>query len=235
MKPEMKIEVLRPSASRPDLLRRTHEEFLKRVHYSGGFLFGMHEDVLQINPSIEALQWAIKTGYFTMTDDPPVGQGNSLRRLILTAKSKYIFQFEDDWLFLRDIDLDQVIQIMEENPEVNQICFHKRPIMEMKGPFKKEQVSKSGFPLVVSPHWNFLPAVWRLSYIQPFFAESFGIMNKNFAWQLNEMVKQIPGGAGFRDHEWMKANVGAYFFGKHGEETYIKHLGIVSARLGELS
>jgi hypothetical protein len=108
--------------------------------------------------------------------------------------------------------------------------------MERKGDFEKRQCAFSGIPLVLSPHWMFLPGIWRTSFIKPFFENDARPFPKSsvFAWEFNRLVKKQENVNTFRDADWMQKNVGAYIYGSHGGGYFINHLGLNSARLGEV-
>jgi hypothetical protein len=183
------------------------------------------------------LEIAKNYGYVIASNEPPIGQGDSIKEILDKVprdKFQYVFNFEDDWEFIRGIPFDDMVKVMDENDDINQICLHKRPIMGEKYGFIKEQVEKSGFPLCVSPHWNFLPALWRMAFIYPKWKHF--VRSSVFSWDFNAYMKGIDkkDGANYRDHVWIKANLGTYFWGQHGEPPFINHLGINwSARLGE--
>ena len=219
------IDVIRTSTSRPSLLEKSHYSFMNKVHYSDGFRFLLHEDVIKSEESIKCFLFAKNTGYKISLNLPPIGHGCSLQSLILFVNTKYFFALEDDWEFLRDIDLNLIVNLMENNPDINQITFHKRPIMGQKGNFEKRQIERDGINLVVSPHWNMLPSLCRTSFILPYFTKPLALLDSNFVWTLNKQIKQLERIEDIRDCEWTQKNMGTYFFGKHGEGTFIFHLG----------
>jgi hypothetical protein len=227
----MIIDVIRPSASRPDLLKTTHEEFLKRAIWNGGFRFVLHEDVIEAKKSQRCIEFGLEQCYTVQISNPPVGQGESVHSLWKESKTDYIFHLEDDWLFIRDFDLNKAVSLMNNHPEVNQICYHKRPIMAEKGEFKKEQIDFDGQPLVLAPHFGLLPGLWRRSFFNDRW-KTFPL-SSNFGGEINMHLKGIGPSGEFRDHEWMKLHIGAYFWGKHGEDPFVQHLGIQSRRMGQ--
>ena len=221
------IDIIRTSVSRPGILKKSHESFLQRVHYSGEFRFLLHEDVIKNEESIRCCNWAKENGYEVSVHYPPIGQGGSMCTLIDLVQTEFYLTLEDDWEFLRDIDLDPVEKLMKNNLDINQITWHKRPVMDHKGNFQKVHIVRDGIDLVVSPHWNMLPSLCRLSFIKPFFKDAIDGIDPNFNWTLNAKIKGLPHTTTplMRDHEWVQQNMGTYFFGKHGEETFIFHLG----------
>jgi len=223
------IDVIRTSASRPNLLEKSIEPFNKFVKYSRGFRILFHEDVLNRSESKKCIEIAKKHFDEIYSHDHPITQGVSLDFLLRKTETKYVLNWEDDWEALREIDLDLVVKVMDENSDVNQIAFHKRKIMANRYTFIKKEVVRSGIKLTTNPHWAFTPALWRRDFIMKYWKTPPA--GENPVWFINPLVKRHNG---MCDADYMIKNVGAYFLGPIGEPAFVWHLGFQnSVRTGE--
>jgi len=223
------IDVIRTSASRPDLLQASLEPFKKFVKYSGRLRVLFHEDVLNKEASKECIRIAKENFDEVFMHNPPINQGPSIDFLLRRTATDYVFNIEDDWEVIKEIDLDLMVKIMEENSDVNQIAFHKREIASERHGWKKKEVEKSGVCLTTNPHWAFTPALWRRNFIMKFWRTP--PRNLNPVWFINPLVKR---GKKMPSADWMILNVGSYFLGRIGTHAYVKHLGFQnSVREGE--
>lgn len=224
------IDVIRTSASRPDLLEKSTESFNKFVKYSGGLRVLFHEDMLNRPESKKCLQIAERFKFNDIYSHyPPITQGPSLDFLLRKTETTYVLNFEDDWEALREIDLDLAVKIMEENPDVNQIAYHKRKTMADRAGWVKKVVERSGIKLTTNPHWAFTPALWRRDFIMKYWKTPPA--EENPVWFINPLVKRRRG---MPDADYMIKHVGAYFMGPIREPAFIWHLGFQnSVREGE--
>lgn len=228
----MEIDIIRLSASRPEMLMASTERIMERLKFSGSIRMILHEDVLNQEASSEVIRYAEKSGYFSVIGrhDPPITQGRSLDWLLRRTTTKYVVNFEDDWLWLRDdFDLDLVVQIMEENPKVNQIAWHKRAIMTHRYSWQKKEVERSGQKLTTNPHWAFTPAIWRMSYVRGFWQKPPPKVNP--VWFINPLIKGKCKATDIKDEsnmpcaDWVIDNSGNFFLGGFKEPAFVEHLG----------
>jgi hypothetical protein len=205
---EVVIDIMRTSASRPDFLEHSTEKLIKHLKYTGLFRWLIHEDQLDKNRSDECMKYINECGVYNVIDRhyPPLGQGHSLGWLLNKVRTKYVLNFEDDFEPIKDIDIDILIKLMNDNPDINQIAFHKRPIMKKKPHFIKKQVIKNGITLVTNQHWAFTPSIFRLSFLKPKW-QNFPV---DPHWKMNGILKQHKK---LRDADWVMKNVGTYFLG----------------------
>jgi hypothetical protein len=168
---------------------------------------------------------------YIIIDNPNVGHGKSLDRLLMSTQTKYVLNWEDDWRMLRDIDLTELVQLMNKYDVINQICFHKRKIMSEKkyngGVFQKQEINYDGITLTTNLHWAFQPALWRKSFIMKYWIYGCG---NNVAWNINHKMK---GHIKNFDAKYVIENFGTYFYGGIGtKESYVlEHMGRDCSRL----
>jgi hypothetical protein len=215
----VKLDIMRTSASRPELLKKSTESLLENIKFSGELRWIFHEDILNKDKSAQCISYIenLTINKKLLIDKPPIGQGASLTRLLNTVKTKYVLNWEDDYTAEREIDLDLVVKILDENVDVNQISFWKRQTMSEKPGFKKKETIRSGQTLTTNPHWAFTPAIWRVSFIKPKWKNG-----PEIHWFIQPILK---GGTGMRDSNWIIANLGTYHLGPIGENRYSYHIG----------
>jgi|WetSurMetagenome_2_1015567.scaffolds.fasta_scaffold03350_11 hypothetical protein len=215
----MNLDIMRTSASRPTLLKQSTESLLKNLKFSGELRWVFHEDFLNKERSNECVDYinSLDINKVLLIDKSAVGQGASLTKLLDAVEAKYVLNWEDDYTAEREIDLDLVVKILEENNDVNQVSFWKRQTMAEKPGFKKKEVVRSGQILTTNPHWAFTPAIWRVSFIKPRWQNG-----PQIHWHMQPILK---GGQGMRDADWIIANLGTYHLGPIGENKYSFHIG----------
>jgi len=222
------IEIMVDSASRPDLLRRTVESMRERIRFSGQLRWLFHEAVLDAKLSIECVEYVTGLNMFDLieVDPKPRGEGVSITKILKMCESKYFIHWEDDFLAVRDIDLDIPYYIFENTTDVNQIIFNRRDTGPSSGTFFKKEVWRVGHMLTTSPHWRYTPAVWRLSWIMHRWIEYPGNLSH---WQINHQLQQkVPDmneGLGKKDAQWVIDNMGTYYIGPIDEKQYVQHIG----------
>ena len=213
------IDIMRTSASRPDYLKISTEALQEHLKYTGDFRWIIHEDCLDKGRSNKCMKFIKECGLYHKVhrDNPAIGQGPSLITLLNQVKSKYVINFEDDFELLKDVNVDELIKVMDNNPKVNQIGFHKRPIMIRKPNFEKKHVIIDNIDFTVSPHWSFIPSIFRLSYLKP----KWQTFNIDCHWKMNDVLK------GYRksvDADWVIKNTGTYFLGRAKNKTLFNKL-----------
>jgi hypothetical protein len=223
------IDIMRTSASRPDLLKESTKSLIKNLKYSGKLRWFLHEDVLNIENSKKCLDYSRELSIYNKIEvsNPPIGQGLSLSWLISQMESEFVINWEDDYIARMEIPLDLCVAVLKQHKDINQIAFQKRPIMGEKPGFKKKEVTRKiilndeelDVNLVVNPHWAFIPSIYRRSYLKSKWVNEGGQIH----WTFNTRLK---GGNGMkRDADWVIANTGTYFLGKIEGGWYTYHIG----------
>jgi hypothetical protein len=155
----------------------TYASFIKNVKYSRGFRFIIHVDVLEKNKRyLPALQEFLKRNSIT---DVYINKGEhsfagAVNYLFKKLESEYYFHLEDDWLFLKPIDLDAIIEVMKNNKNMHSVIFSreriKKPDHRMKEFLAKKndiyllpgrEVNLGGMNFVESNIWSLNPHVAR--------------------------------------------------------------------------
>lgn len=128
------IDVIITSTCRPTLAACL-KSFKTRVRCSEGFNFLVNIDVRQETRLPQTLETLKKHGIFDIRINhypapPPDGHVDAVNHLYGKVKARYYFSLEDDWIFLRDIDLDRYIALMDGEPLVDHIRLSKERIRE---------------------------------------------------------------------------------------------------------
>jgi len=221
------IEIMIDSASRPFLLRKTLPTIIKYLKYNGSLKWIFHEAFLYSDFSCECIDIANEAKIFNRVyeEKNPKGQGNSITNILSSCRASYFIHWEDDHIGLRDINLDAMVQIMEDNSDVNQIAFNKRDTMSEVSGWTKKVVKRSNYTLTTSPHWRYTPAIWRVEYIKKKWVRWEG---NNSHWQINALLKELPlpGSAPVvRSPDWIIEKIGTYYYGGIDEKAFVKHIG----------
>lgn len=230
----MKLVIGRTSASRPKTLEQSTKSLFLNMKFSGRVIHVLNEDVVEKGLSQELLYWAHSSHRFDkiFVNDPPTCQSEGIRRMLKCAidiGAEYYFNFEDDWIFDQPVNIDKIIELMENNPGINQIAFHKRIPVD-RTDFKKWELRVDGVNLITNIHWTVIPSIWRVSYAKRFVDVKIMPTN-NASGIFNKVLKRKNQPA-----HWVIGNVGSYYLGKIGDpgSKYVTHIGDdISRRLNE--
>lgn len=230
--------VLITSASRSESFKRELEAFLEYVVYSGKFNFYLHEDVVKERrkESEKLVKIARDSGVFKKIyiSDPKIGRGPALNMLKKHVTGKYVFYMEEDWMFVRYVNLDSIIDLMDKYPHINQISWNNRNPKKVKKPGGPKGLDHFDYItrvfdehyLMPSERWNWSPSVWRNSFILPI----WNFSNSRAGHGLNRYLKN---GCGMLEWnvEWLEKKIGSYFYSstferppRVWEEVYTYHL-----------
>jgi hypothetical protein len=211
------------SGCRPDLLKRTVDSLIEHLKFSGNLNWIHHEAHLN-SQGAECLNYVNSLKMFSRvieTHDPK-GECVSIYTVLkaLHPDTKYFIHWEDDHILTRPLDLDLCYSLFESYNQINQIAFNKRQTMSDVSGWVKKEVKFGDTILTTSPHWRFSPAVWRLSFIRPYFKPHEG---PNGHWVLNgEMQKDFQPG---KTANHVIERMGTYYLGPIGEHGYVEHIG----------
>lgn len=229
------IDVLITSSSRPELLFSTVNSFLEKVKCLNHDLrFLLHEDFVNEERSNVAVSWAKNLALFSVIKkhNPFIGLGPSIGFMLQNhIKAKYMFYLQDDWVLLRELDLDLALKYMNSYKIINQIRYNKRKTMTYVGDNPKKRWMKKEMVIgdrifTTAPHWVLNPSLWRVAFIKDKFVPAYEFCN----WKTNDVLKQ-----GKHQHEvspeWIAENVGTFMWGGIGEPAFFQHIGHVDSSL----
>lgn len=217
----LEIDFMVFGSSRPQLLNYTYNSFMKYVISSNIQINKiLNEDFVYSGKSSKSVEYAKDNGFKIYENNPPIGLGKSMKQRILECNSPYIFYLQDDWEFERPVELDRLLWIMERNPRVNCITFNKYRNMK-KTDFEDKEIIIDDVKFCLCPGWQFLPGIWRTSFIKPRW-KKYGtrVERPEGFWQNTFGTHEQR-----LNHKYLEKNVGAYMLGGFGEYRYVRHIG----------
>ena len=164
-------------------IERTLPSFLEKVSCSEGFRFIVNVDVKHKRYLPRLKRYLAGSGIedvrFNMNPHAgPRGQSEAVNYLFARIESPYCFHLEDDWIFLKEIDLDDLIQVMKKNKNIHHIRFNKmrtkdyawlyhlsdEDSIEFRKPNHNCKID--GIDLVRTHVWSFNPSIARTSVVK---------------------------------------------------------------------
>jgi hypothetical protein len=123
----MNIDIIRTSASRPDLLKISTQSILDHLKFSGKINWFLHEDVLNDAASEECIKYSESLGIYTKIgkNNPPLGHSESFYWLIDRITSDFFMFWEDDY------ELLQVFECL--NPDCRKKTTNKYKVKTGRG------------------------------------------------------------------------------------------------------
>lgn len=223
------MDVLITASSRPQCLVRTMDAFLKHIKYSKPFRFIIHEDFVFRKQSVETLRYIRESGLFheVMCSKSPIGLGRAIVRIFPKVKTKYVFYLQDDWEFERSVNLDDVVGVMDNYPDINQIFFNKYKTLGVVNGFHFDERevhpinSNKLLTICLNNGWQLLPAVWRTAWMMQryrWYGEREQRPEGHFTNKLGSNRERM-------NPNFCAQNIGSYIWGKIKEYRYLYHLG----------
>lgn len=228
------LDVIVTSSCRPAIVKAING-FLLKVHYTGKFHFIVHIDVVKkenlgfIERYLKNLKDYRNKGneidiFVNMNPDKVwyQAQARALNYLFAKVETPLYFHLEDDSVFLKKIDLDPLIKLMEKHYEIDHIRFNKETTKEKSWLYYlSDEISEEflapnvqevieDIPLVRAPVPAFNPYLGRSSLL------------KNFTNMPTDQPPEI-----YFCHQYSKmSNRGnIYIYGKINEGAYTRDIG----------
>jgi hypothetical protein len=209
------------------------DSFLDKVHCSDKLRFLVHIDVLKpknlshIKNYLRRLE--VHSGFevkLRINSNPDnnwyTAHTKAVNYLFNKIETPYYFHLEDDWIFIKYVDLDPLIKLMNANKYIDHIRFSKEIIKEKAWLYHlSDEISEEylvpnvevvidGIPLVRTPLWSFNPHLGRSSVIKNFInIPPNNNPEKYVCHKYLEIVKE--------GH--------TYIYGRIGDSAFVKDLG----------
>ena len=204
----------------------TYASFIKNVKYDQGFRFIINIDVLEKNKHYlpRLLEFLRRSGI----SDVNINTGKhsfagAVNYLFKKLRSEYYFHLEDDWLFLKPIDLNAVVEVMKNNKNIHSIRFSKEQIKKPDHKMEKslaksnelyllpgKEINIDGIKFVETSIWSLNPHIARTSVIKQFLDIPVDINPEEFLSKRYFSVFSPPG---------------LYIYGKYGDFPYVRDIG----------
>ena len=218
------LDVLITSSSRPQLFPYFWESFKKMMIIRQPHSVYAHEDFVFPDESKKVMVYlsALKDkneiqGYHSHF--PPIGLGRSMDFMFNNyIKADYMLYFQEDWQVERPIDVDQLIYVMNENPEVNLIAFNKIRNTKTLNKAPQPQYTYSGVDMCLYHSWTFLPGLWRMNFVRKHWRVRVDRPEGYFTNAFGNHQQRM-------DCDYCKKVIGAYMLGKSEDYRYVRHLG----------
>jgi hypothetical protein len=218
------LDVLITSSSRPQLFPYFWESFKKMMIIRQPHNIYVHEDFVFQNESRQVMNYLsvlqrnnkIQGVY---SHNPAIGLGPAMDFMFKKhIKSNYMLYFQEDWQVERPIDVDQLIWVMDNNPEVNLIAFNKTHNTRKLNKALQPEYTYGGVDMCLYHSWTFLPGLWRMPFVrghwrvrdtrpEGYFSNAFGTHDQRM------------------DCDYCEKVIGAYMLGKTGDFRYVRHIG----------
>jgi hypothetical protein len=216
------IDVFITSASRLDCLKETIDTMKANLITSKKFRIILHDDVVKIKESEAVEDWALNSGEIDMfiKTAPAKRLGSAITKCLPLIETELFLKWEDDWRFLKEVNLDEILGVMQNNLHINQVSFNAWDNEPIKHDIYRPVFGYDNIKLTQIQEWIVGVSVTRTSFIKSKWKPKF--FDANDIIQEMGTVDLSKG----RDMEWMKNNVGCYFYGGHGDGPYVFHLGV---------
>ena len=176
------LDVIVTSTCRKTIIP-TMKSFLKRVFSSQQYRFIVNIDVRNpaYLPKLKQFLADMNIDVFRVNMSPkpwPRGLTETTNFLYTKVETPYYFSLQDDWLFLRTINLDPLIEVMNHNPYVDHIRLSKQRIRpyawlyhlsgEDVPKYRKPNIEMAidNINLVRTHNWSFNPSLSRTSVMK---------------------------------------------------------------------
>lgn len=220
----MRISIVITGSSRPQLYPYFWESVKRMLFLREQPQVIVHEDFVFEKESNEVMKYLgalEKEGevHEIHYHNPAIGLGYTLDFLIRdVVKTDYILYLQEDWEFERPIDIDQMVYVMDQNPNINLIFFNKQLNYATLNGADQPQYTFNGVDMCLYHSWTFLPGIWRMSKVtekwrvrkerpEGYFSNSFGTHEQRMSV------------------EYCEKNIGAYMLGPRGDYRYARHIG----------
>jgi hypothetical protein len=222
------MEIFITGSSRPSVYPIFWESFKEMVKMDCASKVTAYEDVILPKESAKVKKYIKPKVDVYIEINPFKRLGYVYNEILKNVSTKYFLYLQEDWKFLKPIDVDKLIEIMDDNPFIEQIWFPKFmqknhwksltgeiltfkdiKLTEWKGDGKKNSSSS----------WAFLPHIVRTNFIRGIY-EKANCHNQSRPesllkkWISNQ--QQLSGKELYDKISWIFDN----------EKEYIQHLGI---------
>ena len=219
------IDILVTSASRLDYLKLTVKSLQYHLKFSGKLNWILHEDVVNKEGSRQVIDWVYKSGIFsrTLETTPAQRQGAAVKTLLEASTTEFVIRTEDDWVLQRELNLDDVINVMEHCHLINQISFNKRR-NSLVVDKRYQTYDCLDFELCLNWNWSFILGVWRRAFILP----NWVVTSRGD--DIGYYLRGEPVGSKLtRSEDWLVYNMGAYWWGGREKGEFVAHIGLESS------
>ncbi|MFW6129555.1 MAG: hypothetical protein ACOC56_00135 [Atribacterota bacterium] len=225
------MDVVLLSNSNPFEIKAIVDSVIKNIKTKQPLEFLLHEnlDPAKKKESVLLLKWAINEPHFvTVLKTFDSDCGCLLTRLKDYIKSKYFLFIGNSLGFIKEVDMDPIIKLMNDHEHINQVSFN---------PFSNpESIKKPGGPkgenrfyykpflhdkniFLINERWSWYPSIWRRS----FFIHRWRYFGHDANQQFNRQLKH---GFGYKewDSKFLEKNLGALIYGNVSDGPFLEEI-----------
>ncbi len=154
--------------------------------------------------------------------------------IVDTIKTPYVLFWEHDFLLLREIDIENIIQSMDEDESINCIRFNKRktePTKPRKNPKGipidswLEQDNRININLVKTCGYSGAPHIERVEWFKTFCKKLIYSLQVKKKTSIERAINiWLTLQRKRRGEDWVHSKTGIYLYGKMGDNAYIKEI-----------
>ena len=218
------LDVVVTSSGR-DTIFPTIESFFSKVKYSGEFRFIVNVDLCTSKhlSNIVSLFKGLNFKCLNINYRPQ-GFTRAVAFVLSRVETPLYFHLEDDWIFLKELDIDPLLKLFDRFQSLNHICFSKKTILYYNelfylrklrivpmdcDKFKTENVTFGDIPLVKTITYSANPNISRTDHFRRLWHVDFLNIEQQFALQ-NFLLGNRRG---------------YYILGNIGDEPTVQHIG----------
>lgn len=219
----MKYEVAITGSSRPSLYPIFWESFNKMVKMSEKPKITVYEDVIFKNESNKVRQYIENKVDRYVEFEPNKRLGYVFNQLLNDVKTKYYIYLQEDWKFLKEIDVDKIIDVMEKNDDIKQVWFPKKLEGKTYKLYCRDVINRNGLNLIPWHRWAFLPHIGRTDFVRDIWSKGNIKNNHRPEVPFKHQLRLLN--IGWIGNEGNKNSVVSFILGELHDE-YIEHLGL---------
>ena len=151
--------------------------------------------------------------------NPNLRLGMVFQNLLNNLHKEYFIYLQEDWKILKEIDVDLCVEILDKNPDIQQIWFPKKLENYTYNKFCDETIQIDDVNFVPYTSWTMIPNISRTKFVRNLWEN--GELKKHP--RPESPMKKYMKGAGLLG----KDKRISYILGEKYDE-YIEHLGLPS-------
>jgi hypothetical protein len=153
------------------------------------------------------------------------GIRNSILNLVNSVETDYFLWFEHDWEFVKEVNLNTLIQLMDNNSDINYIRFNKRKNLTAVGDRILKEFNIDNINLCATNLWSNNPYIARTSFWKntwiPLLVNNTGRQYVTIERELEIAYSNIISAIGF---DRAVKTWGVFIYGKYGDTNVVNHL-----------
>lgn len=210
----IRYEIAITGSSRPSLYPIFWESMNDKLKMQEKPKITVYEDVILPKESAKVREYIKPKVDEYHEFKPNMRLGKVFDQLLKRLHKQYFIYLQEDWEFLKEIDIDALVNVMDNNPDIGQIWFPKPLEGKTYRDYCGDPVELNGVHLIPYDSWAFLPHIARTAFVRD-------------AWNDNmkkEARPESPFKKSLKNQGIIPEKRVSYILGKR-YETHLEHLG----------